>query len=334
MKHTILLFFGILLCSLSNAQSDSCKQKLSAFVKNIELFNHLYPQEKVYLHFDNTGYYLGETIWFKAYLTIAEQNKPTPLSRVLYVELLTPEGNIVETKKLKTIDGQCHGGFLLPKTTLRAGFYEVRAYTRMMLNQEGTVFSRIFPVFDIPQTEGAYQPPKMTLPPPSQQAVSVREKKEKLKDINITFYPEGGQLVNGLTSIVAFKATDENGKSIDVFGTVYNAQNEAVTTFSTTHQGMGNFCFCPDETPSSVKILFEGKEHSFSPIEEFQNPDYQNGALPNEKDYRRTLYWNPNVKTDSEGKASVAFYNNSTCKKMTISAETLTSEGIPGLYKE
>ena len=37
--------------------------------------------------------------------------------------------------------------------------------------------------------------------------------------------------------------------------------------------------------------------------------------------YRRTLYWNPDVKTDAEGKASIRLFNNGTCRKMEISAE-------------
>lgn len=45
------------------------------------------------------------------------------------------------------------------------------------------------------------------------------------------------------------------------------------------------------------------------------------------KDYRRTLYWNPNVKTDKEGKAKIEFYNNSSCKQVVISAEGITADG-------
>jgi hypothetical protein len=71
----------------------------------------------------------------------------------------------------------------------------------------------------------------------------------------------------------------------------------------------------------------------FSYVQDFYNPDYSNGILPVEKDYRRTLYWNPNVKTNGEGKASVSFYNNETCRKMIIDAEMLTDDGIPGIYQ-
>lgn len=46
-------------------------------------------------------------------------------------------------------------------------------------------------------------------------------------------------------------------------------------------------------------------------------------------DYRRTLYWNPDVKTSSDGKVQVGFYNNTTCRKMTVSAEGININGIP-----
>ncbi|GAB6011653.1 hypothetical protein [Viscerimonas tarda] len=46
---------AILVCISMQAQ-DGASAKLSGFVKNINSFNYLNPQEKVYLHFDNSGY--------------------------------------------------------------------------------------------------------------------------------------------------------------------------------------------------------------------------------------------------------------------------------------
>ena len=54
--------------------------------------------------------------------------------------------------------------------------------------------------------------------------------------------------------------------------------------------------------------------------------------MPPEADYRRTLYWNPNVTTDKDGKAKIDFYNNSSCKQMFISAEGITKDGTPIIY--
>jgi len=64
-------------------------------------------------------------------------------------------------------------------------------------------------------------------------------------------------------------------------------------------------------------------------VKEFYSPDYS--ALPEESDYRRTLYWNPAVTTDSTGIAKIQFYNNSSCKKLSINAETVTQDGKIGI---
>lgn len=69
----------------------------------------------------------------------------------------------------------------------------------------------------------------------------------------------------------------------------------------------------------------------YSQVKEFYSPDYS--ILPPETDYRRTLYWNPYVSPDQEGKANIRFYNNSRCKKFRISAETVTPEGMIGIYQ-
>ena len=139
------------------AQDSTAIRKIAAYSKHFAAFTNSYPQEKVYLHFDNSSYFLGETLWFKAYLVTADRNALSQYSKTLFVELITPEGNIIETKKLKITNGQCHGDFKFP-TTKFAGFYEVRAYTRYMLNfDKNTIFSRVFPVYDAPVEEGNYK---------------------------------------------------------------------------------------------------------------------------------------------------------------------------------
>ena len=83
------------------------------------MVNQLFPQERVYLHFDNTAYYLGETMWFKAYTTSGLADNEKPISKVLYVELCAPEGYVVETKKYKLDEnGHCHGEFDLKPSLL------------------------------------------------------------------------------------------------------------------------------------------------------------------------------------------------------------------------
>ena len=69
----------------------------------------------------------------------------------------------------------------------------------------------------------------------------------------------------------------------------------------------------------------------FDPPQTFESPDYT--ILPSLPDHRRTLYWNPNVKTDDNGNAKIDFYNNRDCRQMIISAEGITADGKPLVYK-
>lgn len=122
----------------------------------MERFNQLFPQEKVYLHLDNSGYFMGETIWMKAYVVRADNNGNTNLSRVLYVDLVSPTGEVAATRKLMIENGEAEGSIEL-KGLIASGFYEVRACTRYMLNWDDLgVFSRVIPIFKEPQKEGDY----------------------------------------------------------------------------------------------------------------------------------------------------------------------------------
>ena len=91
-------------------------------------------QEKVYVHTDNECYFVGDTLWYKAYVVRADQLVPTDMSRILYVELLTPDGLLVERQHIIiSSNGYTCGQFALPDS-LYSGYYELRAYTRWMLN--------------------------------------------------------------------------------------------------------------------------------------------------------------------------------------------------------
>ena len=177
-------------------------------------------QEHVYLHFDNSAYYLGETIWFKAYVTFGNNNRPSTLSKVLYVELVAPEGYVVETKKYKLDDnGCCYGEFELNPLIL-SGYYEIRAYTRYMLNWgKDAVFSRVFPIFDkvnannwdfrnmLDRRRGFMQ--------------NGRWISSELPDATIDFYPEGGNLVEGIESRIAYEVREADGLFSEETITIY-----------------------------------------------------------------------------------------------------------------
>ena len=246
--------------------------ELMRFAGNIHQFNSIFPQEKVYLQFDNTSYYTGETIWFKAFVVNASTLKRAE-SKVLYVDLMSPTGVLLKQQKLKIVAGQADGSFvLMDGATAQArekrgvleypsGFYEVRAYTSYMLNfGDETVFSRVFAVYEKPKKEGNYyaEPPVIKVRK-YEQVEEIRPETEKLRKINCEFYPEGGNLVMGKPYRVAFKVTDETGFGIDASGVL----DDTDISFSTVHNGMGWFTITPTVSKNSVTIKVGEKTKTF-----------------------------------------------------------------------
>lgn len=262
LSRWFLLFFVASQVNGLQAQDNTAATRLTSFAKHFATFAKDYPQEKVYLHFDNTTYFLGESIWFKAYVVTAERNALSQLSKTLYVELVTAEGDVVDTKKLKIENGQCHGDFVLPPARY-AGFYEVRAFTRYMLNQEKEyLFSRVFPVYDKPDVEGVYEQ-VITERATSQQVPRIRKEHQQKENLSVTFFPEGGNLVAGISSRVAFKATGKNGDNAIVSGAVYDEKGQPVAEISTGYLDMGFFEFTPVQGKYTAKVQYNNKEYSF-----------------------------------------------------------------------
>jgi hypothetical protein len=256
----------------TQAQTDSVAAgKLQQFVRNIHAFNRMVPQEKVYLHFDNTGYVLGDTVWFKAYAVNASHFLPDTLSGVLYVELLNEKGKLLGTKKLKIENGQCHGEFYLDETNIEyfAGFYEIRAYTKVLLNFGAeTVFSRVFPVFNEWRDDRQYTEKDLKADLHLNDALAIplpdlRPKIKKKEKVNADFYPEGGNLIAGLTSNVAFKITDDKGIPLTADVQICNPQGEIQSASSTEHAGMGTFAYVPDGKDNRVKVIHDNKNYFF-----------------------------------------------------------------------
>ena len=266
-----LLFLAIwnIPCKAAPATIDSLRK----FAGNIHQFNAIFPQEKVYLQFDNTSYYTGETIWFKAFVTSASDLSRAK-SKVLYVDLVSPAGEVLQQQKLMIVAGQADGSMsLVDVSTAQArdkrgmleypsGFYEIRAYTSYMLNfDESIVFSRVFAVFEKPRKEGDFYESNPTIRlRKTDNNTDKRPKTEKTHDINCSFYPEGGHLIIGKPCRVAFKVTDETGFGTDAQVTL----QDSGITFSTVHDGMGEFTFTPQQRRNQVTITAGGKSGTFS----------------------------------------------------------------------
>lgn len=68
-----------------------------------------------------------------------------------------------------------------------------------------------------------------------------------LNKISLSFFPEGGDAVCNLTSLIAFQALNEFSKGADIEGYITDNKNNKVTEFSSFHRGMGAFILTPQK---------------------------------------------------------------------------------------
>jgi hypothetical protein len=202
-------------------------QSPDSIAKELNRYNQIKPQEKVYLHLDRSYYSPGDTVWFKAYLVKATNHTADLASKNLYVDFLKKaNGKLVEHIVLKNEGGFSHGALDLPDS-LPVGAYEIRAYTNWMRNfPENYFFSK--DVFVLDKTAMG-------------QGIDVSGEVDDLQ-----FFAEGGDLVEGLENRMAFKAVNNTGQGVDFKGYIISEQEDTIVKIQSQHLGMGNFIFTPE----------------------------------------------------------------------------------------
>ena len=122
-----------------NAYSQDDNSVIKNAVAGLKSLQTNHIIEKAYLHFDKPYYAVGDTIYFKAYVTLGEHQDLSKASGILYVDLINPNNTILNSIKLQLVNGVAWGDFSL-SFSLPKGNYRVRAYTRYMQNDADYVF--------------------------------------------------------------------------------------------------------------------------------------------------------------------------------------------------
>jgi hypothetical protein len=317
------------------AQRDSIPLT-TIIAKTSKLIND-HPNEKVYVHFDKPYYAVNDTIWFKGYVTI-DLHQPSNLSKILYLEVSSTQGQILSESKLRLVNGMASGYIPLIPAYFARGNYHVRAYTRWMRNadpayffnrtvsvgttEQGQVFPRVTfknvitektakinaVVVYKDQDGNPYSNKKVSWKAVNDDGTINKGKGETDKDgvlhidflsekpselnassistdlaveeknivtksfpieltppgIDVQFFPEGGHLINGVRSRVAFKAIKPDGLGIDATGTIVDNTGALVANFSSQHLGMGVFAMMPenDKTYKANLTFADGTQTS------------------------------------------------------------------------
>ncbi|MCE5346163.1 MAG: hypothetical protein LLG13_07750 [Bacteroidales bacterium] len=137
-------------------------------------------------------------------------------------------------------------------------------------------------------------------------------------------------LVDGVPVYDFDKVLNINSKDlekIDVLNTRYfvaDIVNEGIINFITKKGNLSVMEF----DQSIFRQEFEALQAGYG----FSSPDYSTDSLRNSRipDFRNTLYWNPDVRTDKTGKTTVEFYTSDETGEYNIIVEGFTPEGETG----
>ena len=217
MNRKLLCLFVLLISISSRSSAQMIDSMMNVYAEK-------YAQEKVYLQFDKKAYNPGDRIWYKAYLFAGLD--PSLISKNFYTELYDAGGNLILRNIAPINASTAKGSFDLPGnfdgTRIR-----IRAYTAWMLNFDTSfVFTKDLRIIGSRQDSVAHPEPTPTV---------------------LHFFPEGGDLIEGVENNIAFKAEDGYGQPRKISGVLKDQTGKVLLNFSSTHNGMGKFILIPDK---------------------------------------------------------------------------------------
>lgn len=217
-KFVFIFFLLLMQLSLKAQQLKDVQQAFDIYQKNT-------AQEKLFIHTDKEHYLSGEILWFKAYTVNAANHALTNLSKVAYIELLDQNNKPILQSKISLENGSGSGSVYVP-LTISNGNYKLRAYTKWMQNFGPDLFFE--KQISLINTLNSPEKQKKTAP-----------------DQDLQFFPEGGEMIEGLPANIGFKVIGTDGLGVDIKGVIINQKNDTVARFETQKFGIGRFTFTP-----------------------------------------------------------------------------------------
>jgi len=149
MKYSKLLCIAVLAMAFKAfpAKAQQPTIPINTIVERSQKLFQVYPIEKVHMHFDKPYYAVGDTLWFKTYLSrnLAEYEP----SKIVYVEVLNSRDSLIQTLRVPLKSGAGDGHLVLDPQFVKQDNYRFRAYTKWMGNFDiAYLFNKIVPIGD------------------------------------------------------------------------------------------------------------------------------------------------------------------------------------------
>ena len=206
-------------------------------------------RELVYLQTDKGIYETGEDVWFKTYVMDAQSLALSKRSKTLFVEMLNAQDSIVWQEKYPILSGIAGGHMYIDKD-LKEGDYRIHAYTRFSFLND-----TLRPVY----------PKKIRVVKSIAYKGTDSPQDEDRPVVRLSFFPEGGDLIDGIPTKVAFKARDGKGMPAKVKG-VLQENGKEIARLETVHDGMGFVFMLPRKSSSYKVVLNDGREFPFAKV--------------------------------------------------------------------
>ena len=223
------LFYCLIQTTLLFGQAED-ENRYRKVEENFTAQLEAWPQEKIHLHTDRDFYVPGEKLLFKAYVTDAVTHQYPTYSRYVYVELIDSQDTLISRVMIRRENNMFYGHLLLSEN-IPEGNYTLRAYTRYMENLgDDYFFKKNIRIWSLKR--GGVE--------------SRRISGDGRNDFDVTFFPEGGNVIEGVLCKIAFKALNKNGYSETISGEIVNEHGTEIASVRTFHAGMGVFGFIPE----------------------------------------------------------------------------------------
>lgn len=199
----------------------------------------------------------GEDLWFKAYLINSQTLAPSDRSHTLYLQLRTAADSVVWSEKYPLFSGRANGHIYIGAEWPQ-GEYFMEGYTKSSFSSDSSkaILPRRIRVVDrLTQMKSI-----------SRQAIKNDANQKQSSQHRFDLFPEGGHLIYGINSVVAFKATYGNGVPEDVSGIVLE-DGKKIGTVKTIHDGMGYFSLTPKSGKEYKVFLDDCRTIPFPTIE-------------------------------------------------------------------
>jgi hypothetical protein len=221
----IITFCFFVFLSDSFSQTISKQEQIKNYIQNY----FLYDRENIHVQFNKNSFVNNEDLAFKGYVYSKNNNVANENTTNVQLVVYDSQQNVIEKQLLYTNKGIFTGGIHL-NDNFKSGFYYFHFFTNWMNNfREDDSFTQTIEIIN--KNETYY----------------FKSNEPNIETTKVAFFPEGGNIINGVFNTVGVRITDCNQKGIEIKDIiVHDSKSNEVARFTTNKMGNGMFNFTPN----------------------------------------------------------------------------------------